>query len=56
MTGGYERIYEIGKNFRNEGSDPTHIQEFTMIEWYAAYVTLEENMTCDGRTLETSCS
>ncbi|MCC6520403.1 lysine--tRNA ligase [Candidatus Nomurabacteria bacterium] len=45
MTGGYERIYEIGKNFRNEGSDPTHIQEFTMIEWYAAYVTLEENMT-----------
>lgn len=44
MAGGYERIFEIGKNFRNEGSDPTHIQEFTMMEWYAAYVTLEENM------------
>ena len=44
MTAGYQRIYEIGKNFRNEGSDPTHIQEFTMIEWYAAYETLETNM------------
>lgn len=44
MTGGYERVYEIGKNFRNEGSDPTHLQEFTMIEWYAAYETLEVNM------------
>jgi lysyl-tRNA synthetase class 2 len=43
-VGGYERIYEIGKNFRNEGSDPTHLQEFTMIEWYAAYQTLETNM------------
>jgi len=44
MVGGYERVYEIGKNFRNEGSDPTHIQEFTMIEWYAAYQTLETNI------------
>lgn len=44
MTGGYDRIYEIGKNFRNEGSDPIHIQEFTMMEWYAAYETLEQNM------------
>jgi lysyl-tRNA synthetase class 2 len=45
MAGGYERIYEIGKMFRNEGSDPTHLQEFTMIEWYAAYQTLETNMS-----------
>lgn len=44
MTGGYDRVYEIGKNFRNEGSDSTHIQEFTMMEWYAAYETLETNM------------
>ncbi len=44
MVGGYERIYEIGKMFRNEGSDPTHIQEFTMIEWYSAYQTLATNM------------
>jgi lysyl-tRNA synthetase, class II len=44
MVGGYERVYEIGKNFRNEGSDPTHIQEFTMLEWYAAYQSLDTNM------------
>lgn len=44
MAGGYPRIYEIGKTFRNEGSDPTHIQEFTMIEWYAAFETLEQNI------------
>jgi len=45
MVGGYSRVYEIGKNFRNEGSDPTHMQEFTLMEWYAAYETLEQNMT-----------
>jgi len=44
MAGGYDKVYEIGKNFRNEGSDSTHIQEFTMIEWYAAYESLETNM------------
>lgn len=44
MVGGFNGVYEIGKNFRNEGSDPTHIQEFTMMEWYAAYISLEENM------------
>ncbi len=44
MTSGIPRIYEIGKMFRNEGSDPTHIQEFTMMEWYAAYETLETNI------------
>jgi len=44
MAAGYNRVYEIGKNFRNEGSDPTHIQEFSMLEWYAAYETLETNM------------
>lgn len=44
MVGGYDRVYEIGKNFRNEGSDSTHIQEFTMMEWYVAYESLETNM------------
>lgn len=52
MVGGYNKIYEIGKNFRNEGSDPTHIQEFTMMEWYAAYMTLEENMDITERLLK----
>ncbi len=40
-SGGFERVFEIGKNFRNEGTDPSHLQEFTMLEWYGAYDTLE---------------
>jgi len=44
MAGGYGAVYEIGKNFRNEGSDSTHIQEFTMLEWYSAYHNLEDNI------------
>jgi lysyl-tRNA synthetase class 2 len=38
IVGGLERVYEIGKNFRNEGVDTTHNPEFTVIEWYEAYV------------------
>ena len=37
MVGGLERVYEIGKVFRNEGLDKTHNPEFTMLEMYAAY-------------------
>ncbi|MFA5030362.1 MAG: lysine--tRNA ligase [Patescibacteria group bacterium] len=37
MIGGYEKVFEIGKNFRNEGVDSSHNPEFTMIEWYEAY-------------------
>jgi lysyl-tRNA synthetase, class II len=36
-VGGLERVYEIGKNFRNEGVDTTHNPEFTVVEWYEAY-------------------
>lgn len=43
-VGGYERVYEIGKCFRNEGIDPSHLQEFTLLEWYAAYADLADNM------------
>lgn len=37
IIGGYERIFEIARNFRNEGIDQTHQPEFTMMEWYEAY-------------------
>lgn len=37
VVGGVERVYEIGKNFRNEGVDSTHSPEFTMLEFYQAY-------------------
>jgi len=37
VVGGIERVYEIGRNFRNEGADATHNPEFTMLEAYQAY-------------------
>jgi lysyl-tRNA synthetase class 2 len=37
VVGGIERVYEIGKDFRNEGLSPKHNPEFTMLEWYEAY-------------------
>ena len=42
IVGGLERVYEIGKNFRNEGVDTTHNPEFTVIEWYEAYADYED--------------
>jgi len=37
VAGGYDKVYEIGRDFRNEGIDHSHNPEFTMIEWYEAY-------------------
>ena len=37
IVGGMEKVYEIARNFRNEGIDQTHLPEFTMIEWYRAF-------------------
>jgi len=37
IVGGFEKVYEINKNFRNEGIDRSHNPEFTMLEWYEAY-------------------
>ena len=44
LVGGMERVYEIGKTFRNEGMDPQHNPEFTMMEAYMAYSDLEGMM------------
>lgn len=38
LVGGFERVFEINRNFRNEGVSPRHNPEFTMMEYYAAYV------------------
>src|SRR5437868_6139238 len=37
VVGGIDRVYELGKDFRNEGLSPKHNPEFTMLEWYEAY-------------------
>ena len=44
VVGGFERVYEIGRVFRNEGISPRHNPEFTMIELYAAYWDYSDQM------------
>ena len=44
LVGGLERVYELGRNFRNEGLSTQHNPEFTMLEFYAAYATYETLM------------
>ncbi len=44
IVGGFERVYEIGHDFRNEGIDRTHNPEFTMLEFYQAYADYVEMM------------
>jgi lysyl-tRNA synthetase, class II len=44
LVGGFPRVYELGRNFRNEGIDMTHNPEFTMLEFYAAYETAQTQM------------
>jgi len=44
VVGGFERVYEIGRIFRNEGIDRSHNPEFTSIEFYQAYATYEDLM------------
>lgn len=44
IVGGFEKVYEIGKNFRNEGIDRSHNPEFTMLEWYEAYTDYNYQM------------
>jgi len=42
LIGGYPKVYEIGRSFRNEGIDVTHNPEFTTLEWYEAYSDAEK--------------
>jgi lysyl-tRNA synthetase class 2 len=44
IVGGFEKVFEIGRCFRNEGMDPSHLQDFTMVEHYVAYWNYEDNM------------
>ena len=45
IVGGFDRVYEIGHDFRNEGIDRTHNPEFTMLEFYQGYADYREMMT-----------
>jgi lysyl-tRNA synthetase class 2 len=52
IVGGLERVYEIGKDFRNEGISFKHSNEFTMLEWYEAYADYRDTMDRIERLLE----
>jgi lysyl-tRNA synthetase class 2 len=43
VVGGIEKVFEINRNFRNEGSDSSHAPEFAMLEYYEAYATYDTN-------------
>src|SRR5206468_1159056 len=45
VVGGFDRVYEIGHDFRNEGIDRTHNPEFTMLEFYQGYADYQEMMS-----------
>ena len=52
IVGGFERTFEIGKVFRNEGMDPSHLQEFTACEHYAAWWNYQDNIRFTEDMLE----
>ncbi|MBI5798834.1 MAG: lysine--tRNA ligase [Candidatus Yonathbacteria bacterium] len=53
LVGGFPRVYELGRNFRNEGIDMTHNPEFTMLEFYAAYETAASQMAFVEKLIKT---
>ena len=52
VVGGFERVFEINRNFRNEGVSTRHNPEFTMIEFYQAYADYKDLMALTENMLE----
>ena len=44
LVGGFEKVFEINRSFRNEGLSTKHNPEFTMMEWYQAYASMQDQM------------
>ena len=53
IVGGLERVYELGRDFRNESVSFKHAPEFTMVEWYEAYADYEDTMRRIEELVET---
>ena len=52
IIGGFDRVFEFSRNFRNEDSDTTHNPEFTSLEWYQAYADYNDMMSLEEEFLE----
>jgi lysyl-tRNA synthetase class 2 len=55
LVGGFERVFEINRNFRNEGLSTRHNPEFTMLEFYQAYATYHDMMDCTEEMISSIC-
>ena len=55
LVGGFERVFEINRNFRNEGLSTRHNPEFTMLEFYQAYATYEDMMDLTEEMISSIC-
>ena len=53
VVGGFNKVFEFARCFRNEGIDATHLQDFTMVEGYAAYYNYKDNMILLEKMLKT---
>lgn len=53
IVGGFTKVFEIARCFRNEGMDATHLQDFTMVEGYGAYLNYRDNMVFLREMLQT---
>ncbi len=52
LAAGFPRVFEIGRVYRNEGSSPEHVQEFTNMEFYAGYMDYEQGMDFTERMIK----
>jgi lysyl-tRNA synthetase, class II len=52
VAGGFERVYEFARCFRNEGLDASHLPDFTLLEYYCAYWNYEDNMNFTEKLLK----
>ncbi len=55
LVGGFERVFEINRSFRNEGLSTRHNPEFTMLEFYQAYATYEDLITLTEELISSIC-
>ena len=53
IVGGFTKVYEFARCFRNEGMDATHLQDFTMLEGYGAYLNYKDNMKFLQKMIQT---